>query len=89
MKRIIGLSLLLLGLSFLSTPGAWAQCTAYGNSSAFEGNLATGGPYCGDTGTGCTECIDWNPGPGIWFNVCYYDYGGLYCYSYGWENQGL
>lgn len=88
MKRIFGLSLLLLVLSFLSTPGAWAQCNAYSNSSAFEGDLDTGGPFCGYTGDGCTECTDWNPGTGIWFRICYYDWGGIYCF-YSSEYQGF
>lgn len=91
MKRKIAISILLLGLAFLSTSSAWASCTAHSNSSAFEGSLPIG-PYCGDTGAGCTECIEWNPGPGIFFSVCYYDWGGIYCYTYGaggWENQGL
>lgn len=91
MRKVIGVSLLLLGLALSSAPGAWAQCTAHSNSSAFEGELETGGPFCGYTGAGCTECIDWDPGPGITFSVCVYDWGGIYCYYYsgGWDNQGL
>lgn len=90
MRKKPTLSLLILGLLFLSAAGVWAQCTSYGNSSAVEGTWDGGGPHCAGSGGGCTECIDWNPGPGIFFNVCYYDWGGsIYCYSWGSEIQGF
>lgn len=75
-------------LMLVGAVGAHAQCTAYSNSRAEEGQLATGGPFCGYTGDGCTECIDWNPGTGIWFKICYYDWGGIYCF-YSSEYQGF
>jgi len=89
MKKILGLSLLLLLSAALGSPTASAQCTAYTDSSAYEGNLATGGPFCGYTGAGCTECIDWNPGTGMFFSVCYHDFGGIHCYYYSYEYQGF
>lgn len=88
MTRIVCLTLLLLVL-FLTSTSARAQCTAFNNSSAHEGDLNTGGPFCGNTGAGCTQCIDWNPAPGVFFSVCYYDWGGIYCYYYSYEYQGF
>ncbi len=77
-------------LVIASAIGADAQCTGYGNSHADPGTPPYGA-VCIGTGSGCTECITewWGPGGGTFYSVCYYDFGGLYCYTWGSENQGL
>ena len=90
--RVTILSLLSLTLMFGGSVRATAECWGHPNSRGYEGDPWDSGPYCADSGGGCTDCLDWNPAPGVYWRYCVYDWsrpGDLYCYDggYPWEYQ--
>ena len=91
MKKVTALVVIVLVVILLSSSTrAQASCTSYPDLQAQDD--PTWGPFCADGGAGCTECLTWNPGPGMLFSDCFYDWGtgDLYCFYYGTgvENQG-
>ncbi len=90
MRSTVKLLLLTVMLLLAGAIGAHAQCTGYNNSHADPG-IPPYGAVCIGTGAGCTECIAewWGPGNSGFYSVCFFDAFGLYCYTWGAENQGL
>lgn len=83
----IGKRLLLAVVVLLFALPAAAQvagdCNSY--SGVTPSHLDDFGYYCGGSGGGCTECVNFHPG-GV--EVCvYYNFWNIYCTDYGQEFQ--
>ncbi len=72
MKRVI---LLVVALVALGSAAIWA-CTTYTESRI---HFYSGGPYCGEGGSGCTECDSYDQGGD--FLSCYSSGGTVICYG--------
>ena len=72
-------------LLLLALPAAAETCNSYsGVSPQHEDGY---GYYCGGSGGGCTECVNFHPG-GV--QVCiYYNLWNIYCTDYGNEFQWI
>lgn len=71
-------------LLLLALPAAAETCNSYGGGPQHEEGY---GYYCGGSGGGCTECVNFHPG-GV--QVCVYRYTwNMYCTDYGQEFQWI
>jgi hypothetical protein len=85
------LFLLSIALLLAGSVRAQADCWQHPNSHPEEGDLQNG-PYCAGTGAGCTDCLDYNPAPGVSYQYCIYDWaipGDAYCFTdtFPWDYQ--
>jgi|GEM_PF-4454702 len=88
MRHKIWLLLLMLTLLLGSAYPAHASCTTYPGSHVEDFDLPDG-PACLGGGSGCTECVDYNPGTGGG-SVCIWSTPwDLYCVYFGPENQNV